>query len=202
MSSIRIAAAAVVLVVALAASSWGAVRACPMHGENVIVTPTHPNPDSRFASAGDRDVPSPAQTPATRPTPGQLPPKELPRAPDQYVPSPPPPPPADTADSFMKTMERLRPIRVGGAIKQPAKIKDVKPMYPPDAQGANIQGVVIIETIIDTDGTVADARILRSIPMLDEAALNAVRQWRFTPTELNGDPTAIIMTVTVNFTLQ
>jgi len=64
-----------------------------------------------------------------------------------------------------------------------------------------VQGVVILEAVIDTNGDVADARILRSIPMLDQAAVDAVRQWRFTPTLLNGVPVQVIMTVTVNFTL-
>ena len=74
-------------------------------------------------------------------------------------------------------------------------------MYPPDAQAARIQGVVIIEATIDTDGRVHDAKVLRSIPALDDAALAAVRQWEFTPTLLEGVPVPVIMTVTVNFTM-
>jgi TonB family protein len=105
-------------------------------------------------------------------------------------PPPPPPPPPDG------------PVRVGGAIKVPTKIRDVRPVYPPDALDARIQGVVIIEATIDTDGRVADAKVLRSIPQLDEAALTAVRQWEFTSTSLNGVPVPVIMTVTVNFALQ
>jgi protein TonB len=60
---------------------------------------------------------------------------------------------------------------------------------------------VICEVLIGTDGKVADARVLRSIPLLDQAAIDAVRQWEFTPTQVNGNPVSIIMTVTVNFTL-
>jgi len=82
------------------------------------------------------------------------------------------------------------------------KIRDVRPIYPEDALAAKVMGVVILEAIIDRDGTIADARILRSIPMLDDAALSALRQWKFTTTLLNDEPTAVIMTVTVNFTLQ
>lgn len=93
-------------------------------------------------------------------------------------------------------------LRVGGNIKQPKKIKDVRPVYPPDAQEARVQGVVILETRIDPEGRVSDARVLRSIPMLDQAALDAVRQWEFEPTLLNGVPTPIIMTVTIQFSLQ
>ena len=104
------------------------------------------------------------------------------------APPPPPPPPA--------------PVRVGGNIKQPTKVKDVKPVYPAIAQSARVQGVVIIEATIGPNGAVQEAKVLRSIPLLDAAALDAVRQWQFTPTLLNGVPVPVIMTVTVNFTLQ
>lgn len=75
-------------------------------------------------------------------------------------------------------------------------------MYPPIAQSARVQGIVIIEAIIDATGKIAASRVLRSIPLLDEAALASVAQWEFTPTLMNGEPAAIMMTVTVNFTLQ
>ena len=78
----------------------------------------------------------------------------------------------------------------------------MRPVYPPIAQSARVQGVVIIEATIGPDGVVKDARVLRSIPLLDQAALDAVRQWVFTPTLLNGVPVPVIMTVTVQFTLQ
>ena len=81
------------------------------------------------------------------------------------------------------------------------KTKHVKPVYPPIAQSARVQGVVIIEATIGPNGKVQDARVLRSIPLLDQAALDAVRQWEFTPTLLNGVPVPVIMTVTVQFTL-
>ena len=103
-------------------------------------------------------------------------------------PPPPPPPPA--------------PVRVGGQIRPPNKTKDVKPVYPAIAQSARVQGVVIIEATIGPNGNVQEAKVLRSIPLLDAAALDAVRQWVFTPTLLNGVPVPVIMTVTVNFTLQ
>ena len=75
-------------------------------------------------------------------------------------------------------------------------------MYPPDALDAKIQGVVIIEATVDPGGHVSDAKVLRSIPQLDEAALAAVRQWEFAQTIVNGVPVAVIMTVTVNFAVQ
>ena len=107
-----------------------------------------------------------------------------------YPPPPPPPPPGDA------------PLRVGGNIAPPTKIKDVRPVYPAEALDARIQGVVIVEATIDREGRVSDAKVLRSIPQLDEAALTAVRQWEFAPTLLNGAPVPVIMTVTVNFTVQ
>ena len=94
------------------------------------------------------------------------------------------------------------PVRVGSGIRPPQKIKDVKPVYPAIAQSARVQGVVIIEATIGPNGAVQEAKVLRSIPLLDAAALDAVRQWQFTPTLLNGVPVPVIMTVTVNFTLQ
>jgi protein TonB len=103
--------------------------------------------------------------------------------------APPPPPPA-------------APVRVGGNIKTPTKTKHVPPVYPPIAQSARVSGVVIIEATIGADGRVKDAKVLRSIPLLDQSALDAVKQWVFTPTLLNGVPVPVIMTVTVNFTLQ
>jgi protein TonB len=114
---------------------------------------------------------------------------------------PPPPPFPGFSERFDQAVARLQPVRVGGNIRAPAKVKDVKPVYPADAQSARVQGVVIIEAIIDEEGSVANARILRSIPMLDLAALEAVSQWKFTPTQLNGVPIGVFMTVTVNFTL-
>ena len=104
--------------------------------------------------------------------------------------APPPPLPA-----------RQEPVRVGGTIRQPQKTREVAPVYPTIAQAARVQGIVIIEATIGADGHVVNARILRSVPLLDDAALDAVRQWQYTPTLLNGVPVPVIMTVTVQFTL-
>ena len=91
------------------------------------------------------------------------------------------------------------PVRVGGNIRVPTRIQFVEPAYPPTARAAGVQGVVILELVIGTDGAVSNARVLRSIPQLDQAALDAVRQWRYEPTLLNGVPVPVIMTATVNF---
>ncbi|HEY0873854.1 MAG TPA: TonB family protein [Vicinamibacterales bacterium] len=113
------------------------------------------------------------------------------------VPPPPPPPPPGYYE-----VDGQQAVRVGGQVRTPAKIRDVRPVYPQDAQDARISGVVIIEALIDTQGNVRSARVLRSIPGLDEAALAAVKQWQFTPTVLDGVAVPLVMTVTVNFTLQ
>jgi protein TonB len=90
---------------------------------------------------------------------------------------------------------------VGGAVSVPEKIRDVKPYYPEMAREAKVQGIVIIEAVISSSGDVQEARVLRGHHMLDDAALEAVRQWRYTPPLLNGQPVSVVMTVTVNFTL-
>jgi protein TonB len=100
-----------------------------------------------------------------------------------------PPPPAQKA------------IRVGGQIQRPKKLKDVSPVYPDIAKQARVQGVVILECTISPQGKVTDVKVLRGIPLLNESAIAAVRQWVYTPTLLNGVPVPVIMTVTVNFKL-
>ena len=100
-----------------------------------------------------------------------------------------------------KAKAQMAPLRIGGQIKAPNKIKDVKPVYPAIAQSARVAGVVTIEATIGPDGKVIDAKVVRSIPLLDQAALDAVRQWEYMPTLLNGVPVPVLVTVTINFTL-
>jgi protein TonB len=114
---------------------------------------------------------------------------------DTDVPPPPPPPPPP-APAPQKA------VPIGGNIRAPERTQYVAPVYPPIAQAARVQGMVIVEATIGIDGRVTNARLLRSIPLLDEAALAAVRQWTYKPTTLNGVPVPVIMTVTVNFQLQ
>jgi TonB family protein len=95
-------------------------------------------------------------------------------------------------------------VRIGGAgeITEPRKIKHVPPRFPPDAQRQRMQGVIVLETVIDRDGKVGSIRILRSAgDQLDRAAVDAVRQWEFTPTKLYGVPVPVAMTVTVSFSI-
>lgn len=106
-------------------------------------------------------------------------------------PPPSPPPPVVTA-----------PLRVGGEIQPPRKVHDVAPVYPVIAQTARVEGLVILEALIDAGGRVQSTRVLRSIPLLDAAAVAAVAQWQYTPTLLNGTPVPVVMTVTVSFRLR
>jgi protein TonB len=95
----------------------------------------------------------------------------------------------------------VQAVRVGGQIKEPKKLKNVSPVYPDIAKQARVQGVVILECTISPQGKVTDVKVLRGIPLLDQAAVDAVKQWVYTPTLLNGVPVPVIMTVTVNFKL-
>lgn len=110
---------------------------------------------------------------------------------DVVVAPPPPPPPPPR-----------KPVPVGGAIREPRKIVDVTPLYPPIAVAARVEGVVILEATLDENGHVDRLQVLRSVPLLDEAALRAVREWRYTPTLLNGTPVPVLMTITVRFSLR
>lgn len=95
------------------------------------------------------------------------------------------------------------PIRVGGDVKPPAKLVAPSPQYTEIARKARIQGVVIIEAIIDKEGNVTNVKILKGLPMgLDDAAADAVKKWKFKPATLNGKPVAVIYNLTVNFRLQ
>jgi protein TonB len=105
---------------------------------------------------------------------------------------PPPPPPAPVARD---------PVRVGGDLKAPALVERVEPEYPPLAVRARVQGVVILEALVDREGRVESVRVLRSIPLLDNAAIAAVRQWRYSPLMLNGQPERFVLTVTLSFSL-
>ena len=82
------------------------------------------------------------------------------------------------------------------------KIVDAARVYPTLAAQTHVQGLVILEATIDATGAVQSVHVLRGHPLLDQAALDAVQRWRYEPAQLNGQPIAVIMTVTVRFTLQ
>jgi protein TonB len=92
-------------------------------------------------------------------------------------------------------------VRAHVDVEPPRKLAGNLPVYPALARVSHIAGVVLLECSIDVDGHVRDVRVLKGHPLFDAAALEAVRTWRYTPTRLNGRPVAVLMTVTVNFTL-
>lgn len=93
-------------------------------------------------------------------------------------------------------------VRVGPGIREPRRVAGGAPEYPVFARNARVQGTVILEAVINDRGTIERVRVLRSVPLLDAAAIAAVRDWRYTPTLLNGVPVSVLMTITINFTLQ
>jgi len=97
-----------------------------------------------------------------------------------------------------------RPIRVGGNIKAPMKVQNVNPVFPPSMRAAGRSGVVPLDAVIGTDGSVVFVRVLSANvhPDFGDAAIEAVRQWKFTPTLLNGKPVEVVMNVLVNFALE
>jgi protein TonB len=106
------------------------------------------------------------------------------------APPPPPPPPQAPAG----------PVRVGGQIKTPALVHRVEPIYPEVAAAAKLSGMVILEAVVGTDGCVETVSVLRSRhALLDKAAVDALKQWRYTPLVLNAIPTSFVLTVTFTF---
>ena len=114
-------------------------------------------------------------------------------APEAPPPAPPPPPAAVT---------RPAPVRIGGQITAPALVYRVNPSYPEVAVRARLTGTVVLEATVGTDGRVEDVHVLRSISLLDNAAVEAVKQWRYSPLVLNGIPSPFILTVTLSFSLK
>jgi protein TonB len=100
----------------------------------------------------------------------------------------PPPPPKE-------------PVRVGGDVKQPRIIKIVEPKYPATAKTARVEGSVIIEATLTADGSVDKLKVISGPPLLIPAAVDAVQQWRYEPTYLNGQAVPVILTAKVNFSL-
>lgn len=93
------------------------------------------------------------------------------------------------------------PYRVGGKVQAPRLIRQVQPEYPPLAKQARIQGDVVIDSVIDTQGRVTEMKVVSGSPLLVQSAIQALGQWRYQPTLLNGQPVAVDMLVTLHFTL-
>ncbi len=167
-------------------------------------SPTSTTPESTEAQSTESraaEVPAvePPVTPPTAPTEQR---QEIvtpePLTPSEPVPQAPPQPAVPLPSPTPATLE---PVRVGRGVSPPRKTRNVNPVYPASAEAAGIQGVVVVEIQVDTNGAVTDAKVLRSIAALDPAALAAVRQWRFTPTLVDGVPRPVVMPVSVPFAL-
>jgi protein TonB len=103
---------------------------------------------------------------------------------------PPPPPPKSN-----------KPLRVGGNVIAANLLRQVQPVYPPIAKTAHISGTVVLHAIISKDGTIEQLEYISGPPLLMKNAMDAVRQWRYRPTMLNGEPVEVDTTVSVVFTL-
>jgi TonB family protein len=130
------------------------------------------------------------------------------------APPPPPPPPAPkaaarapearpqpTATSSPNAAPQ-QPVRIGGQISAPELLHRVEPVYPDIAVMAKVTGTVILEAVVATDGTVESVKVLRPVKFLDQAAIDAVKQWRYKPLILNGMPTPFVLTVTLTFSIR
>jgi protein TonB len=120
---------------------------------------------------------------------GSGPPVALPKAPPKPAPVAPPAPP------------EKKVYRVGGDVRPPELIFDVKPVYPPLARQARIQGTVRMEAVITSAGVIESLRLLHGHPLLAPAALDAVRQWRYRAATLNANPVDVALSIDVHFTL-
>ena len=103
------------------------------------------------------------------------------------------------ADAELRAKLASTAVRVGGAVRNPVKIKNVAPEYPAVAKSARVGGTVQVELTVDPEGKVADARVVKSVPLLDQAALDAVKQWEYTPTRIKGVAAPVILNVAIDF---
>jgi protein TonB len=92
-------------------------------------------------------------------------------------------------------------VRIASRIAEANLIQDVAPQYPPEAGRARIEGTVVLLAVIGKDGTVREVRVESGLPVFAQAAIDAVKQWRYRPYLLNGEPIEIDSQITINFTL-
>src|SRR5579872_6161548 len=110
----------------------------------------------------------------------------------------PPPPPPPKKEEKPATPQR---IKIGGSVQQAKLVRQPHPVYPPLAKQARIQGTVKLSAIISKDGTIQHLEVISGHPLLVPSALEAVKQWVYQPTLLNGEPVEVITQIDVNFTL-
>jgi TonB family protein len=117
----------------------------------------------------------------------------------ELAPPPPPPPPPPAPNGANVNVQPMQ--RIGSAVQAAKLVSQPKPVYPPLAKAARVQGTVSFDAVIGTDGRVANLTLLSGPPLLVEAAMTAVQQWVYQPTLLNGNPVSVVTNVDVNFTL-
>jgi protein TonB len=170
--------------------------------DDTLPEPASPGPEVLPYSAAPPPPPPPPPLPSPSVTADEVEPEPEPQPTPRTTRSTPPPTPEPTEEAAAdEDPVPSGPVRVGGRIREPTKVKNVVPVYPQIARQARVQGVVILEVTIGPRGTVTDVKLLRGIPLLDHAAIEAVKQWEYTPTLLDGRPVPVIMVVTVNFRL-
>lgn len=187
---------------------WRALAgAIVLHGVVLVARMPHwgPDPvrvDAPMQQAMKIQFLSPPAPPKAPPKPPEPEKKKIPR-PDTHADEPepvkeaPPPPPPATPPGPPSAPTQTGPVRVAAG-QGPGIIKKVQPRYPPMAQTARIEGNVVVDAVILKDGSVSEVKVLSSSnPMFDQACVDAVRQWRFTPGSQD-----VILTVRVNFTLK
>ena len=108
---------------------------------------------------------------------------------------------AHSAPVLAKTAPTPKRMRIASRIAEANLVHDVAPAYPPEAGRARIEGTVVLLAVIAKDGTVQDVRVESGLPVLAQAAINAVKQWRYKPYLLNGEPIEVASQITINFTL-
>jgi protein TonB len=104
--------------------------------------------------------------------------------------------------AFKQALDELKPVRLASGTKGPVLLHEVKPVYPPEAREQKVEGTVTMDVIIDATGSVYEAMVVESIAGLDQAALDAVRQWKFQPALLNGAPMSVVCSVEMSFKLK
>jgi protein TonB len=163
-------------------------RLTPSRISNTSAPPTSP-PDAIHPEV-ERSVP---QIDGAVGPPGGLPPGlgEFGGVAPPTVPPPLPDPPKPPAT-----------VRVAMLPEAPRKIADARPIYPEIARAAHVEGTVVLEAVLDPTGRVTQLRVIKSVPLLDQAALDAVGRWRYTPSLYGGRPVSVLMTITIRFTLE
>jgi TonB family protein len=200
MSKLRLVSSYAAMVAILAVAAWAMFLTFPLEGmAQGVATPKLPSslsavlPAPAAPSVGAATAQN-APPPPPPPPPGVVGGRRGGGAQDGNAPPPPPPPPPPGTGG---------PIRVGGDVAQSNIVYKVNPQYPAEARQARIEGVVILNVQIAKDGTVSDVKIISaSNPLLLPGVVDAVRQWVYKPTMLNGEPVEVITTVTINFSLQ